>query len=196
MSDQDIIDTALTEAQKIEAEFIREYGAVKDDGDFWNLILGFSLIMILGSKFLRRRSYTLPTNLINKLPPRLKELLNKGSFVVTKETRKTLVEMFGQYKGVRSAIKNLRGEDIAKLIKEAKKAQKDVLENNIKQNGIASLAEIKGFKYVTAKTRSDARVRPSHKKNNGRIWLLKSYQPWLDFNCRCTYTFSSTKDFK
>ena len=50
------------------------------------------------------------------------------------------------------------------------------------------------FKYVASKTKRDARVRAKHRKHDQKYWSLSSgYQPWFDFNCRCTYIYFQTK---
>ena len=184
MSDDEIINTALQEAQTTLREFEKEYENVDNDSNYWNLILGFTLIMILGSKIFKRKSYLIPPRIYDKL-----QGFNLGSrtFISTPENRKALEAMFNDYKGARKSLNKKLSQE---LLRQAKKNQKDIFENNIKQVGTSILAIDEGFTKVTAETKGDKRVRDSHRKNNGKTWNPKDYQPWLDYNCRCKYKFN------
>jgi len=186
MNEDEIINTVIEEGQKVLDE---TYIDVDEDKNYLLLLLAFITTMRFGNVFRRRRSFNLPKSIINKLPTTFTQQLRNDTLILTPAIRKDINKVFGKYKGAKSTIQKLEGENIAKLIRQTRKIQKEILINNIDQIGVAVLARDNGYTKVTAQAKLDNRTRDTHRANSGTTWFIEEKQPWLDYNCRCKYKF-------
>jgi hypothetical protein len=210
MTNQEIIDSVLEVGDETLSEYETQYQTPEETDTYNYFLIGFILILLYGSRRLKRPTiYLDPTvkKQILKNNPNLAKLFKGNTLKMDKTAKDTLLSIFGtDYRGVRYTTNNrlealkkelkkkkLSLEDLKKFNKERNKQLRDANDNIIYQNGTALLAEVDGLGYVSAITRRDGRVRPSHKAHDGKYWKVGSYSPWNDYNCRCTYTFYNKK---
>ena len=110
------------------------------------------------------------------------------------------------YKGVnatstREFASLAKGKQLSKQQIQEFLAKRGVEINEGLRTGVVQLTQMKlaegaGFSFVGAISRMDARVRPTHKEHNYKVWSMSaSYEPMFDFGCRCTYRyFTSLKE--
>jgi len=210
MDELQIIEMVDKESQKSISQFEKENGQInKEVAEEYAML--YIIALILGSKFLKRKTYTVSNELANKLvkanPSYGKYIKDNTISIRNNQATKTLKEVLGtDYKGLKFTTNNKLEELKAELkktkpslaqLKEFRTARnaeiKDVTENSVRQTTKALLADVNGLDFVLAVTRGDVWVRDEHRSNNGRVWLANTYQPWYDYNCRCFYKFAKKK---
>lgn len=132
----------------------------------------------------------------------------KGRTDVRKDIKDRVLGSFPKdYKGIKETSKQELNDLIKKLgrqptAKELEQFRKQRIEKIVDgayystRNELERIyAEQDGLSIVGAITVGDNRVRDEHRDNDQRYWRAETYQPWTDYNCRCTYVyFGSPKE--
>lgn len=183
ITNQQLIDLVEASAREAVQEYNIMYGTdYSINEEIIDLLLAFTIISIYGYQALVARQ-DIPQDIKQQVLDRFKPDY-KGIENTTREQIDNLVASKGR---------DLLQDELDILYKNRNQTIIEGAYYGISNQLMALLAEEDGRIYVGGVTVGDLRVREQHQQHDDKYWLASRYQPWYDYNCRCTYIFFKSR---